>query len=244
MVYDIQSAVNRVSFQLERSKLGACYLFDMISFTDYDPVCPDKYITTKTPYVVERDARTVDYEGDGILFTQLPHTRLNATQCVFKGGKTKRYVLSLPEFPASVPIPDNSTYTILSTPNIGMGMFAARALKVGDLICGERPLLVVPQLSGRGMLAGKEMWETMLHVSLMRMDPENQAKYRALYNCHDDDSPLLGIVRTNGFGIPIGSDADVHDTSTASEHTAVFDHLSRVNHRCVDSSAFRRCQCS
>jgi hypothetical protein len=42
-------------------------------------------------------------------------------------------------------IPDGPTYAIEKTKEKGMGMFAKRALKAGELILAERPVLVTPQ---------------------------------------------------------------------------------------------------
>lgn len=80
-------------------------------------------------------------------------------------------------------------------------------------------------------------FENTLERAVGRMSPEDQESFKNLANCHTQDGsgPLLGIVRTNGFGL--GSLADGPDTPPGQETPAFAKYSgicklgSRINHR-------------
>ncbi len=95
-------------------------------------------------------------------------------------------------------------------------MFATRKIKMGDLIVDERPLMVV-SLSPNGVpvirmkegLTPEEKHQYLLYQSegvvysvFVRMSEESKV-FRGLHNSHlhDGTGPLLGVVRTNGYGL-------------------------------------------
>ena len=126
-------------------------------------------------------------------------------------------------------------------------MVATRDLKMGDLIVSERPLFVTcPAASSKldvpddtpmeqriqAMLA---QWEKALECGFHRMSEENQVAFKALANSHTQDGsgPILGVIRTNGFGISLGKD----EKKDSTVHSAIYDHISRVNHSCTPNSS-------
>jgi len=114
---------------------------------------------------------------------------------------------------------------------------------MGDLILSERPLsLVCRELQtdvnvpastpmAQRIQAALREWETTLDVGVKRMSTKNQDVYRSLANSHTDDGsgPLLGILRTNGFGVSLGKDEQGDRIIT----TAVYAQTSRINHSCT-----------
>lgn len=102
---------------------------------------------------------------------------------------------------------------------MGLGLFATRDIKMGELIFAERPLIITPcniglitlylpnvesQHDAKTTLAIVRFeWEKKLELALGKMTPDDQAAFTSLANCHKEDGsgPLLGISRTNGFGI-------------------------------------------
>jgi hypothetical protein len=155
--------------------------------------------------------------------------RNDHTECIFRGGKALKTVFSTPKFPLPMPTPNGDTYEILPTPNTGLGIFASRDIKMGDLVLSERPLIVVPMSlpPGNGP-TGDFDWDTFIQPCFDRLSPDNKAAYRALANSHTEDGsgPLHGVVLTNGFTFHVGEGERLVDS-----YTAVYKELSRANHR-------------
>lgn len=86
-------------------------------------------------------------------------------------GLTKRKVLEILAFPQRVPKPTGSpAYTIRQTPDMGLGLFATRNIKVGELILAERPMLVTP----RGIFMSSETRAKLMNsVDLWHLDKLN-----------------------------------------------------------------------
>ncbi len=152
-------------------------------------------------------------------------------------------VLNAPGYPARIPKPRHpDLYEIRSTPDMGLGIFAKRNIKRGELIFSERPLLVstpamatseIPQnftpKQHRQIIMAD--FERTLEAALGRMTNDDQASYRTLPNSHQDDGsgPLYGIMRTNGYALRnlIFGDAGSH------WYSAICKVASRINHRHV-----------
>jgi len=130
-------------------------------------------------------------------------------------------------------------------PDMGEGLFAKRNIKLGDLIFAERPLLVSPRAissfsrdptpkhytAQQYQQVGMFEYESLLEKTIDRLSPQSQADFRALHNAHtgDGSGPLLGIIRTNGYGI----DQLYDGSNQAAIYGAVCKIGSRINHRCV-----------
>ncbi|KXN91923.1 SET domain-containing protein 5 [Leucoagaricus sp. SymC.cos] len=162
-------------------------------------------------------------------------------------GPTKAKVLNAPGYPSPVPKPSgHRAYEIKETEKTGMGVFAKRDIKRGELIFAERPLLVSPSNIAHmtdSLPSGYDMrtmqliimheWEKKLEFALSRMTPENQEAFKALANNHKEDGsgPLLGICRTNAYGIEELYDGDERNVATS--YAAVLKTGSRINHSCM-----------
>jgi hypothetical protein len=149
-------------------------------------------------------------------------------ECILPKSLAEKTVFSGVKYPLPMPHPGGINYEIRPTPSMGLGMFAKRDLKRGELILAERPLLVVPTAPTAAQLFRRNVSnrDALLQLCFDRLTPENQAAYRALANSHTQDGsgPLHGILRTNGFSLPYGEQVD--------KCTAVYKVISRINHRC------------
>ncbi|KAJ7903799.1 hypothetical protein B0H14DRAFT_2427686 [Mycena olivaceomarginata] len=189
-----------------------------------------------------------DPRGPGIpgamTFTTLPIISFEddepVTECFFFPG-TKELVMKTPGFPQPLVHPTTPAVRLGAVPGKGMGLFSTRALKMGDLILSERPLLVAargvystaphhytPEMVFQHSLNELEKY---CSVSVQRMRPENRAAFMALANSHKEDGsgPIVGITRTNGLGIS-GLRPGVDDGTNM--YVAILKDISRLNHSC------------
>jgi len=138
-----------------------------------------------------------------------------SAEWIIKDSDAKTKVFKTPGYPARIPkprLPD--LYEVRMTPDMGQGVFAKRNIKRGDLIFSERPLLIVPTWFGRDATDGQYTsnqaqqvmmfeFEKVLEIAVKRMPEKERALFLALHNSHtaDGTGPLLGIIRTNAFGV-------------------------------------------
>ena len=135
---------------------------------------------------------------------------------------------------------------VVKTPTMGFGMFATRNIRLGELIIRERPLLVMPvglpiptvpahYTSVQTLSVAMYEWEkNFLEIALSKMTAGNQKAYMDLANDHTEDGsgPLLGIARTNGYGIGIRDGAgEVRYEDNRNAYSATGKLGSRINHR-------------
>ncbi|KAF9546662.1 SET domain-containing protein [Agrocybe pediades] len=192
-----------------------------------------------------------DHFVNGFVFTTIPPKRDpagNNTELLLH-GPTKKKVLSTPGFLKPIPIPTGPvSYALRSTPDMGFGCFATRAIKAGDVIFAERPLLLVPmgmhvpnraQIYERygthqGALVALAEWEKMLEVAIARMTEENRNAFMALANNHQEDGsgPIAGIVRTNGYMTDEIFDGPMKLPNNLNTYSAILKIGSRINHSC------------
>ncbi|TFK31355.1 hypothetical protein BDQ12DRAFT_694272 [Crucibulum laeve] len=213
---------------------------------------PEGY-QTKGVEMKETAAECVDHPEGTKLFTTIPIQYPDSTyedqpvgwsEC-FISADIKRMIYETPGFGRSPPSPNRLNYRIESTPNMGLGMFAAHPLKMGDLILSERPLLVVPRSMTMSIGAPVGFtpeqyrqalmfeWEKYLEMAVNRMFPENRKAYYALANNHSEDGSgrILGILRTNGYDVG----GDFYDKKLGKHdgaYSATCDKMSRLNHSC------------
>ena len=216
---------------------------------------PTEGVVSRKVFGREISADTVDYSEDMVVFTTLPPRSVgdtlddepdNWTECIL-AGHMKRRILSTPGFPRPVKKTAGGrvNHRVRPSPFGGLGMFATRPVRTGDLIVAERPLLIsqrgfeVKVGSGPGGLTQAEMiqvhmqeWEEQLGIALKRMTDENRKAFMALANSHTEDGsgPILGIIRTNGYKVPGLCDGANEDDNTRT-YTAVLNVMSRINHR-------------
>lgn len=119
--------------------------------------------------------------------------------------------LKYPGFPRTLPRPKLPIpYVVKKAPKMGLGLYAARDIKAGELIIAERPLVLAPILmrSSRYAFNPATMTEHQKQLLLAekeqelglvfgRLTPENQVAFKALANCHlhDGSGPLMGVIR-------------------------------------------------
>ena len=107
----------------------------------------------------------------------------------------------------------------------GKGCVAGRAVPRGEPVARERALLVMP----RTCLSPRQF----VNAATNTMTPNQRAAFFALHNCNSaDPNDALSIISTNSFLIP---GVPGHDVL----YSAVFETLSRLNHRCRTFASFR-----
>ncbi len=131
-------------------------------------------------------------------------------------GYVKKQILATPGFPRPIERTKEPMFRISQTPDRGLGMFATRGMKTGDLILDERPMIVAPVLSDPRTIVFPENftedqvlqaaiyeYEKTLGFCFRRMPKENQQAFMGLSNCHqrDGSGTLFGIIRTNGYEV-------------------------------------------
>ncbi|KAJ7708336.1 hypothetical protein B0H17DRAFT_1325186 [Mycena rosella] len=82
--------------------------------------------------------------SESIQFLRLP-AKQERYAVVIAEPTIAELISAQPNFPLLVKTPDEPTYEIRATPNMGLGMFAKRDLKTDELILSERPVLVYPE---------------------------------------------------------------------------------------------------
>ncbi|KAG6816260.1 hypothetical protein H0H93_008234, partial [Arthromyces matolae] len=197
----------------------------------FDAALPEGYVPIKRE-IKEFDFSRLDYSDMDYIFTTLPMRFNNDTvaigangwtECLLKGGKHKRWILSIPGFPHSVPSFDPPRYRIGPSVHGGKGLFATCDIPLGDLIFAERPLMIDPRMhqlvpiQDNPGISQAEMikihlteCERLLENCVERMLPQDREAFFDLWDSHTEDGsgPILGRVRTNGMGIRIGENEE------------------------------------
>jgi len=191
-----------------------------------------------------------------MVYTTLPEQFIGApehpdghTQCMLM-GTTKAQIVRSPLY-LTQPMPKVAAGTVIiknASEGAGLGVFAGRDIKFGEFIVAERPLLMHPAdfvynpgtagvrdyTYGQHMAIMRHEIEIGLEVAIGRMSDRNQAAYKSLFNAHTEDGPLLGIMRTNAFGVNI--DELTHTTSAPhlpKVYSIVTKDGSKINHRYI-----------
>ncbi|KDR70420.1 hypothetical protein GALMADRAFT_271519 [Galerina marginata CBS 339.88] len=202
---------------------------------------------------IELDPTRASQPDNMLIVTTIPKQYLGEppeadghSECIMH-GPTKAKILNAPGYPAPVPKPSGRwAYEIKETKATGLGVFAKRDIALGELIFAERPLLVSPKNIARAIgsvpseydmptmqVVIMHEWEKQLEFAHSRMTPENQEAFKALMNNHKEDGsgPLLGICRTNAYGVKELYDGDERNDATS--YSAVLKIGSRINHSCM-----------
>ncbi|KAJ7647746.1 hypothetical protein FB45DRAFT_1052173 [Roridomyces roridus] len=203
-----------------------------------------------TPYTKHDPRAKIQHNPDTMLFTTLPIDAPDdepVSECFFFHG-SKELVVNLPGFPKPLVHPSTPAHRMGSTPGKGMGLFSTRALKTGELILTERPLLVAPRGLPTAYPSSFTHEQYLQHslnelekaeaIAVERMRPEDRKAFMALSNCHKEDGsgPVVGIVRTNSLALG-GLRPGV--TDEMGEYCAVPKDISRLNHSCSPNTATR-----
>ncbi|KAJ8080141.1 hypothetical protein PM082_016969 [Marasmius tenuissimus] len=195
--------------------------------TDYGNEPPGALVCTALPAVTKQP--TVSNYPDGW------------TQCLISPA-AKRAIVNTPGFPQRIQRPPEIRHRIAPTSDRGVGVFAKVDLKAGDLIFSERPMLIatptvpmphpsqVPSYftQQQVMQVGLQQAEKQLEMVFSRFLEEQKEAYMALYNSHkhDGSGPILGVMRTNSFGVLVGGEI----------YGSVCKDASRFNHSCCPNT--------
>ncbi|KAK0236721.1 hypothetical protein EDD85DRAFT_583571 [Armillaria nabsnona] len=188
-------------------------------------------------------------------------TPVGDSQCLLT-NYLKRRLEHIPGFPRPVKMMGDKAYRISPTLHRGLGMFAARQFKMGDLVADERPLMVFPvgPPTDFDLATAKVPGENRIKLTLKssdddlssifeRMSEESQQAFVGLQNSHLQNGLLFGTARTNGYGLEddlkdetenvkffstLSSDNKMTELvkSRIGTYAGVFKDLSRVNHSC------------
>ncbi|KAF9078723.1 hypothetical protein BDP27DRAFT_1412669 [Rhodocollybia butyracea] len=212
------------------------------------------------------DVVTLKYGSNEYIYATLPPVPPGTKYSDFLGGgysecwisdHIKRTIEATPNFPTLPLTPTGGkAYRIAKAGDKGLGMFATRLIRAGDLIIDERPLIVVPasSIALEGVLsylANKytpdQRLRIMLHekdrcmeLAYNKLDPERKKAFMALFNCHsrDGSGEFMGRVRTNGIGIDGEKLRDKDTTGDVGRYSAVCDEISRINHSCCPNTVY------
>jgi len=197
-----------------------------------------RILSTFIPFRLAGDEELSSRISTDLVITSVPQpVPDDEIQCAWiTEASAKENVLNTPGYPARIPKPRRlDLYEVRPTPDMGLGLFAKRDIKRGDLILAERPLLVAP-LGMRALQSATQISEfivseSLLEAAIAHLPSESQADYKALHNVHLGDlnlgGHLLGIALTNAYSITLyGSDKTLINA-------AVCKIGSRINHRCL-----------
>jgi hypothetical protein len=214
----------------------------------------------KNKPIIPADGKKIDHTADVLVMTTIPYRARGAPRDPdgysewIVHGPTKAKVINSPGYPQPLPKPKASdgiqpAYVIKPTPNMGLGVFATRDIKMDELIFAERPLLVSPR-SNTGfsienlqqydlktqMAIAMMEWEKTLEAAVGRMESAARKAFMELANSHkhDGSGPILGIIRTNGFRVGGNIfDGPVKREDGYNAYSGVIKIGSRINHRYV-----------
>ncbi|PBK84787.1 hypothetical protein ARMGADRAFT_1088233 [Armillaria gallica] len=162
------------------------------------------------------------------------HIQDGDSQCLLT-NYLKRRLEHIPEFPRPVKMMGDKAYRISPTLHRGLGMFAVRQFKTGDLVTDERPLMVFPvgPLTDFDLTTAKVPGENRIRLTLKssddilssifeRVSEESRDAFMGLQNSHLQNGTLFGTARTNEYGLE-------DDLKDETENIKLFSTLSSDN---------------
>lgn len=181
---------------------------------------PEGYKSTIDPTQREFASSNLNYAPNLYIYTTVPPIEIGTRREDFPGGwaeafvsgHVKRMIYNEPGFPRVplTPTGGKKAYRISEAGQKGLGMFATRLIRAGDLILDERPMLFVPASSlgsqysqSITQFTAEEQRRIILHeqekavkIAFDRMLPQDQEAFMALANSHEHDGsgPLVGYV--------------------------------------------------
>nr|GAT48737.1 predicted protein [Mycena chlorophos] len=104
------------------------------------------------------------------------------TEC-YMDPKRRAALHKIPGFPQPMQPPNEVLFRLGESPGKGMGLFATRKIKQGELISDHRPLLLSPMSLNVPMhvqmamlLGGRDMLSESIENIVQRMTPSNRAR--------------------------------------------------------------------
>ena len=127
------------------------------------------------------------------------------------------------------------SYRIAESPGKGLGMFATRAIRKGELIHDERPIYVTSQSLQMSPDQADDANGTFYHNAMSGLSSDAREAIMALSNSYPTSSVhnLVGTLRTNYLQVDV---TPVPDPDSG--YLAVFPTLSRANHSCSPSANY------
>ncbi|KAF9062765.1 hypothetical protein BDP27DRAFT_274165 [Rhodocollybia butyracea] len=175
-------------------------------------------------------------------------------------------ILATPGFPKAPLLPTGGSKGYRIAPagaNKGLGIFATRHIKAGELIIDERPLLVLPAttsavdvvLFAMGVIGNsnskfteEEQCQIRVHAMdrairnlVERMSPEKRKAFMELSVCKEQavTGEFYGRLTTNGILIDHKEFNDeLLPGNLMTTYNAICDEISRINHSCSPNATF------
>ncbi|KAJ3855331.1 hypothetical protein EV368DRAFT_62531 [Lentinula lateritia] len=252
---------------------------NLVKYSDFDKIAeprnfshgvvdeaglPEGYDPSKMAF----NSKPVDpNDPDAFFFVTLPPVEKGATLANYPGGWTeccisgdvKRVIENTPGFPSPPLQPlGGKPYRITDAGDKGLGVFATRMIRAGELIMDERPLIVTPNSNIEFVrdedfrqklqkYSHEQIRQIMLHEmdkrvkkSFDRMPLENQKAFMDLFNSHNHDGSgeYIGRTRTNAAGIDVEKLRDKGSTGKLGQYSATCNEFSRLNHCCCPNAVF------
>lgn len=138
--------------------------------------------------------------------------------------KAKATILQTPGYPQPILRRARPVHCIREG-TCGLGVFATEDIQMGELIFSERALFIGPAAARFDVrlpenCTAEQRRQVILHesekekkIAIDRMPDEYRKRFMALANSHlhDGSGPIMGIIRTNGFGIGgFGKSCSIH----------------------------------
>ncbi|KAG6811009.1 hypothetical protein H0H92_009386 [Tricholoma furcatifolium] len=175
----------------------------------------------------------VEFVNDNIVNMNVAN--LHKTMCVFHAGTKQALLQVYPELTG----PGNynfgpTNFAVKNTPGQGRGIFATKALNVGDRICSERPIFVLPHFIPGSEISPPMSVLTCAVDALGQRTPDLYAAFFKLHNSKSNDpKDILGIIHTNSLSLGALPGPYV------GEYAGVYDKLSLFNHSCTPNASYR-----
>jgi hypothetical protein len=124
-------------------------------------------------------------------------------------------------------------FRIADCPGKGMGMFAERHIKAGELILSERPVVVACHVQTYG--SDQTLANGVFHrAALSGLSEETRASIMSLKNCMGAEmDEVPGILRTNYLQVDL-----VDEPQEVDGYLGCFPTLSRANHDCSPTANY------
>ncbi|KAK4697598.1 hypothetical protein P7C70_g8187, partial [Phenoliferia sp. Uapishka_3] len=140
---------------------------------------------------------------------------------------------SLPAWSRPPPLTSHVGFNVKPTQDKGVGVFAAKEFRNGDVVLSERPILIEgKELVPEGSTVGRIDW--MLHNAVEHLADGPKAAYQSL-SILKGAGQHYGILAANRQVISY----PCFDSSPFDGCSAVFETFSRINHSCTPNAAFR-----
>ncbi|KAG6902577.1 hypothetical protein C0995_014584 [Termitomyces sp. Mi166 len=163
--------------------------------------------------------------------------------CIFQGRQQEQAILSTPMFPSPVPTPTQTRYRLGSSHN-GVGVLASCDISAGDLIVAERPLFLMPAVAtaiavemppgfeaspAQLMQLQMRQYNMILEKCIQRLPLDDQKAFYEFktHQRKEGLGPILDRMEMNGLSVVIQST----DGKENFANSAIFKHVSRINHK-------------